>query len=65
MGSHKYMKGKGSVRREGSSKIGIMPQSASAWERIKKAARRHGGNDRERIAHLNEDVKCFTANGRK
>ena len=20
---------------------------------------------RERIAHLNEDVKCFTANGRK
>jgi hypothetical protein len=46
MGSRKYMKGKGSARREANSKMGIMRQSASAWEKIKKAARKHGGNDK-------------------
>ena len=53
--------------------MGIIPHSANDGERIKKSARRsdrigifeHSGNDTKRIAHLNEDVKCFTANGRK
>jgi hypothetical protein len=59
------MKGKGNARREMSSKMGIMPHSASAGERTKKSARQHGGNESQSIAHLNEDVKCFATNGRK
>ena len=31
----------------------------------RRSARRHGGNDGESVAHLNEDVKYFAANGRK
>ena len=76
----KCMKRKGNGREEVSSKMGKMPWSSSAQERIKKSARRsdrigifeHGGasglsvnNDGESIAHLNEDVKCFAVNGRK
>ena len=41
------------------SKTGIMAQSLSAWEMIKKSAKRHSGNDRGSIARLNENVKCF------
>jgi hypothetical protein len=31
----------------------------------RRSAGQHSGNDRGRIAHLNENVKCFTAKSRK
>jgi len=64
-GSHKCMKRNEDGLREVSSKMGKMLQDTSVWERIKKSARQHGDNSRERLAYLNEKVKCFAANGRK
>ena len=50
---------------ETSEGLNVEKQKRAEPSRKKK----HGGDEirytRERIAHLNEDVKCFTANGRK
>jgi hypothetical protein len=67
------MKKKRNGLREVSSKMGKIRQGAGAGGGIKKSARRsdrigifeHGENNGERIAHLNEDVTCFTVDGRK
>jgi hypothetical protein len=57
-------KGDKSRQRNG---IAVRPErtTARARERIKKSVRLHSGSDRESIAYLNEDVKCFAVKSRK
>ena len=57
----------------GKERLNVETSAGLNVERQKRAELRRKKEDggdgirqtRERIAHLNEDVKCFTANGRK